>query len=86
MSIHRSPYFQKIEKDVQMYMGSINELKTEITKFKNKDITELQKFHHRIESVLDKLEDESQVSANNIYICHHKLSSSCYDSVITKNV
>lgn len=49
-----------------MYMNSINELKTEITKFQNKDITELQKFHHRVESVLEKLEDESQVSGNNI--------------------
>jgi len=53
-------------------MTSINELKTDITKFKNKDITELQKFHHRIESVLEKLEDETQVSDNNISDQCHK--------------
>ncbi|CAN8305558.1 unnamed protein product [Cochlearia groenlandica] len=59
----KSPYFQKVEKDIQMYMKSIIELKTEISKFQNKDITELEKFHHRVESVLEKLEDESQVLA-----------------------
>lgn len=55
-----------------MYMNSINELKTEITKFQNKDITQLQKFHHHVESVLDKLEDETQVSDNNISDRCHK--------------
>ncbi|KAL1222863.1 hypothetical protein V5N11_022166 [Cardamine amara subsp. amara] len=69
----KSPYFQKIEEDVRMYMNSINELKTEITKFKNKDITELQKFHHRVESILEKLEDESQVLARCEGFPHNKL-------------
>ncbi|AAB65493.1 hypothetical protein; 35160-37580 [Arabidopsis thaliana] len=71
----KSPYFQKIEEDVRMYMTSINELKTDITKFKNKDITELQKFHHRIESVLEKLEDETQVLARCEGFPHKKLEA-----------
>ncbi|KAG7591252.1 hypothetical protein ISN45_Aa01g002990 [Arabidopsis thaliana x Arabidopsis arenosa] len=71
----KSPYFQKIEEDVRMYMSSINELKTEITKFKNKDITELQKFHHRVESVLEKLEDETQVLARCEGFPHKKLEA-----------
>ncbi|EFH68875.1 hypothetical protein ARALYDRAFT_471241 [Arabidopsis lyrata subsp. lyrata] len=71
----KSPYFQKIEEDVRMYMSSINELKTDITKFKNKDITELQKFHHRVESVLEKLEDETQVLARCEGFPHKKLEA-----------
>ncbi|XP_010475994.1 PREDICTED: uncharacterized protein At4g04980-like isoform X2 [Camelina sativa] len=71
----KSPYFQKIEEDVRIYMSSINELKTEITKFQNKDITELQKLHHRVESVLDKLEDERQVLARCEGFPHSKLEA-----------
>ncbi|CAH8383847.1 unnamed protein product [Eruca vesicaria subsp. sativa] len=59
----KSPYFQKIEEDVQMYMKAINELKTEISTFKSKDMTELQRFHRYIESVLEKLTDERRVLA-----------------------
>ncbi|CAN8294287.1 unnamed protein product [Cochlearia groenlandica] len=59
----RSPYYQQIEADVQMYMKAINELKTEITKFHSKNITDLQKFHRYVESVLEKLTDETQVLA-----------------------
>ncbi|XP_010458483.1 PREDICTED: uncharacterized protein At4g04980-like [Camelina sativa] len=71
----KSPYFQKIEEDVRVYMNSIKELKTEITKFQNKDITELQKLHHRVESVLDKLEDETQVLARCEGFPHSKLEA-----------
>ncbi|XP_019095203.1 PREDICTED: uncharacterized protein At4g04980-like isoform X1 [Camelina sativa] len=71
----KSPYFQKIEEDVRVYMSSINELKTEITKFQNKDISELQKLHHRVESVLDKLEDERQVLVRCEGFPHSKLEA-----------
>lgn len=47
-----------------MYMKAINELKAEISSFKSKDMTELQRFHLYIESVLEKLTDERQVSDN----------------------
>ncbi|KFK43399.1 hypothetical protein AALP_AA1G121000 [Arabis alpina] len=56
-----SPYFQRIQADVQMYMKAINELKREISMFRNKDITELLTFHQYMESVLEKLADETQV-------------------------
>ncbi|CAN7064400.1 unnamed protein product, partial [Brassica oleracea var. botrytis] len=59
----KSPYFQQIEADVQMYMKAINELKAEISSFKSIDMTELQRFHRYIESVLEKLTDERQVLA-----------------------
>ncbi|RID48716.1 hypothetical protein BRARA_I05205, partial [Brassica rapa] len=59
----KSPYFQQIEADVKMYMKAINELKAEISSFKSKDMTELQRFHLYIESVLEKLTDERQVLA-----------------------
>ncbi|XP_024008731.1 uncharacterized protein At4g04980 [Eutrema salsugineum] len=59
----KSPYFQQIEADVQMYMKAINELKTEISKFQSKNMTELQSFHRHVESVLEKLTDETQVLA-----------------------
>ena len=62
---HRSAYFQQIEADVEMYMKAINELKKEISSFKSKDMAKLQKFHLYIESVLEKLTDETKVSANN---------------------
>ncbi|XP_056862635.1 uncharacterized protein At4g04980-like isoform X2 [Raphanus sativus] len=59
----KSAYFQQIEADVEMYMKAINELKTEISSFKSKDMAELQKFHLYIESVLEKLTDETKVLA-----------------------
>ncbi|CAH8372089.1 unnamed protein product [Eruca vesicaria subsp. sativa] len=59
----KSAYFQQIEADVEMYMKAINDLKTEITNFKSKDMAELQKFHLYIESVLEKLTDETKVLA-----------------------
>ncbi|KAF3587751.1 hypothetical protein F2Q69_00026327 [Brassica cretica] len=59
----KSAYFQQIEADVEMYMKAINELKKEISSFKGKDMAELQKFHLYIESVLEKLTDETKVLA-----------------------
>ncbi|KAF8093341.1 hypothetical protein N665_0384s0027 [Sinapis alba] len=59
----KSAYFQQILEDVAKYMKSINELKIEITKFQTKDMTELLTFHRRVESVLEKLTDETQVLA-----------------------
>ncbi|CAN6884720.1 unnamed protein product [Brassica oleracea] len=59
----KSAYFQQIEADVEMYMKAINELKKEISSFKSKDMAELQKFHLYIESVLEKLTDETKVLA-----------------------
>ncbi|KAF8061199.1 hypothetical protein N665_1212s0023 [Sinapis alba] len=59
----KSAYFQQIEADVEMYMKAINELKTEISSFQSKDMAELQNFHLRIESVLEKLTDETKVLA-----------------------
>ncbi|KAL0794526.1 hypothetical protein Bca101_065903 [Brassica carinata] len=59
----KSAYFQQIEADVEMYMKAINELKTEISSFQSKDMAELQKFHLYIESVLEKLTDETKVLA-----------------------
>ena len=58
----KSAYFQQIQEDDAKYMKSINELKIEITKFKTKDMTELLSFHSRVESILEKLTDETQVS------------------------
>uniref|UniRef100_M4ERN1 Hydroxyproline-rich glycoprotein family protein n=1 Tax=Brassica campestris TaxID=3711 RepID=M4ERN1_BRACM len=59
----KSAYFQQIQEDVAKYMKSINELRIEITKFKTKDMTELLSFHSRVESILEKLTDETQVLA-----------------------
>ncbi|CAH8390268.1 unnamed protein product [Eruca vesicaria subsp. sativa] len=59
----KSAYFQQIQEDVAKYMKSINELKIEITKFQTKDMTELLSFHRRVESILEKLTDETQVLA-----------------------
>ncbi|KAJ9168891.1 hypothetical protein P3X46_020370 [Hevea brasiliensis] len=59
----RSAYFQKIREDVQKYAKAITELKTVIITFKNKDMTELIKFHKQVESVLEQLTDETQVLA-----------------------
>lgn len=57
----RSSYFQQIEEDVQRYTKHIIELRSAITNFKTKDMTELVKFHKDVESVLENLTDESQV-------------------------
>lgn len=57
----RSAYFQQIEEDVQKYAKPITELKTAISTFQTKDMTELIKFHKHVESVLENLTDETQV-------------------------
>ncbi|XP_015943329.1 uncharacterized protein At4g04980 [Arachis duranensis] len=57
----RSSYFQQIEEDVQKYAKQIQELRSAITNYKTKDMTDLIKFHQDVESVLEKLTDESQV-------------------------
>ncbi|OMO93919.1 hypothetical protein CCACVL1_06281 [Corchorus capsularis] len=59
----RSAYFQQIEQDVQKYAKAITEIKTSISTFKTTDMTELLKFHKNVESVLEKLTDETQVLA-----------------------
>ncbi|TXG47344.1 hypothetical protein EZV62_026638 [Acer yangbiense] len=59
----RSGYFKQIEKDVQTYAKSITEMKSSITTFQAKDMDELAKFCKQVESVLEKLTDESQVLA-----------------------
>ena len=58
----RSSYFQQIEEDVRKYSKEITELRSSISNFKTKEMTELVKFHKVIESVLENLTDESQVS------------------------
>ncbi|CAJ2648690.1 unnamed protein product [Trifolium pratense] len=57
----RSSYFLQIEEDVQKYTKHILELRSSITNFKTKEMAELIKFHKDVESVLEKLTDESQV-------------------------
>ncbi|MED6181670.1 hypothetical protein PIB30_021457 [Stylosanthes scabra] len=57
----RSSYFQQIEEDVQKYAKQIMELRSTITNYKTNDMTALIKFHQDVESVLEKLTDESQV-------------------------
>ncbi|XWS12694.1 hypothetical protein CRYUN_Cryun37aG0112400 [Craigia yunnanensis] len=59
----RSAYFQQIEEDVEKYAKSITELKTTISTFNTKDMTELLKFHKHVESILENLTDETQVLA-----------------------
>ncbi|KAI4374108.1 hypothetical protein MLD38_012143 [Melastoma candidum] len=59
----RSAYFQQIEEDVRNHAKAINELKKTLNAFKNKDMKELQEFHHHVESILENLTDESQVLA-----------------------
>ncbi|XP_031395828.1 uncharacterized protein At4g04980 [Punica granatum] len=59
----RSAYFQQIEEDVQKYTKPITEMKAKISSFQTKDMAELLKFHKDIESILEKLTDESQVLA-----------------------
>ncbi|KAE9607198.1 hypothetical protein Lalb_Chr09g0327531 [Lupinus albus] len=57
----RSSYFQQIEEDVQKYTKEIINLRSTITDFKTKDLTELSKFHKDVETILENLTDESQV-------------------------
>ncbi|CAB81040.1 AT4g04980 [Arabidopsis thaliana] len=59
----RSSYFQQIEEDVQKYAKSIEELKSSIHSFQTKDMKELLEFHSKVESILEKLTDETQVLA-----------------------
>ncbi|KAK3188044.1 hypothetical protein Dsin_027605 [Dipteronia sinensis] len=59
----RSAYFQQIEEDVRNYAKSITEMRSSISTFQTKDMDELAKFHKQVESVLEKLTDESQVLA-----------------------
>ncbi|KAJ6402045.1 hypothetical protein OIU84_014173 [Salix udensis] len=59
----RSAYFQQIEEDAQKYSKAIIELKAAISTFKTKDMAELIKFHKHVESILEKLTDETQVLA-----------------------
>ncbi|XVF25847.1 hypothetical protein REPUB_Repub13aG0249200 [Reevesia pubescens] len=59
----RSAYFQQIEEDAKKYAKSITQLKTAISTFNTKDMTELLKFHQYVESILENLTDETQVLA-----------------------
>lgn len=59
----RSSYFQKIEEDVEKYTQQITQLGPSIANFKNKDMEELINFHRDVESVLENLTDETQVSS-----------------------
>lgn len=58
----RSSYFIQIEEDVQKYTKQIVELRPKITNFKTNNMTELSNFQKDVESILEKLTDESQVS------------------------
>lgn len=58
----RSAYFQQIEEDVQKYSNSITALKSSISTFKNKDMNELITYHKYVESILENLADETQVT------------------------
>ncbi|KAK8612615.1 hypothetical protein V6N13_092726 [Hibiscus sabdariffa] len=59
----RSTYFIQIEEDVKKYEKQIKEIKTSISTFKTKDMSELIKFHKSVESILENLTDETQVLA-----------------------
>ena len=61
--IFRSSYFQQIEEDVHKYSKQITEMKSSISNFKTNDMRELVNLHNAIESVLEHLTDESQVSS-----------------------
>lgn len=58
----RSKYHQQIEQDVQKYSKPITDLKSSISTFQTTDMDELVRFRTQLESVLDKLIDESQVN------------------------
>lgn len=64
----RSAYFQQIEEDVKKYAKSITEMKPAISSFETKDMDELLKFHNDVESVLQNLTDETQVTICELYI------------------
>ncbi|KAM7264618.1 hypothetical protein ACFE04_002301 [Oxalis oulophora] len=59
----RSGYFQQIEEDFQKYSKSVAELQREINSFQAKEKDELVKFHKHMESILEKLTDETQILA-----------------------
>jgi len=79
----RSSYFQQIEEDVQRYTKQITELRSAITNFKTKDMIELVKFHKDVESVLENLTDESQVSLETTFMYYFACS---FDSVIQNSI
>ncbi|PQQ02258.1 uncharacterized protein Pyn_00477 [Prunus yedoensis var. nudiflora] len=57
----RSAYFQQIEEDAQKYAKPIMEMRTTLSSFQTKDMSELIDFHKKVESILEHLTDESQV-------------------------
>ncbi|XP_042470916.1 uncharacterized protein At4g04980-like [Zingiber officinale] len=57
----RSSYFRQIEEDVEKHSASILKMISSLNSFKTKDMKELSKFHQKIEQVLEKLTDETQV-------------------------
>ncbi|CAI9087523.1 OLC1v1021606C3 [Oldenlandia corymbosa var. corymbosa] len=59
----RSAYFQQIEEDFKIHGKSIRELKTLINSFQSSNMEELNKFHKHVESILEKLTDETQIFA-----------------------
>ncbi|CAK9152492.1 unnamed protein product [Ilex paraguariensis] len=59
----RSAYFQQIEEDVRNHATSIKEVKVALSSFQTSDMAELIKFHRQVESLLEKLTDETQVLA-----------------------
>jgi len=68
----RSAYHQQIEEDVKVHAQTIKEMKTAISSFQTSDMSELIKFHKTVESNLEKLTDESQVSyLSVVYIFLH---------------
>eukprot|EP00252_Welwitschia_mirabilis_P008225 TRINITY_DN19964_c0_g2_i1.p1 TRINITY_DN19964_c0_g2~~TRINITY_DN19964_c0_g2_i1.p1 ORF type:complete len:719 (+),score=165.02 TRINITY_DN19964_c0_g2_i1:221-2158(+) len=59
----KSSFFQKIAKDVECFATEIEEMKTQIESFETKNMDDLLKFYLDVESLLEKLTDESQVLA-----------------------
>ncbi|KAL3522231.1 hypothetical protein ACH5RR_015065 [Cinchona calisaya] len=59
----RSAYFQQIEEDVKNHEKSVRELKASINSFQSTNMAELHNFHKHVESILEKLTDETQVLA-----------------------
>lgn len=66
----RSAYFQQIEEDVKNHEKSIRELKASINSFQSTDMAELQNFHKHVESILEKLTDETQVPSTIAFSQH----------------
>lgn len=57
----RSSYFQQIEEDVRNHAESIKEVKVALNSFQATDMDGLIHFHKYVESILEKLTDETQV-------------------------